>query len=189
MTRYIQTLSQTNGLKTSEFLTDFNNFVEHISNLSSTTVIVGDFNMHVDIPSKSEVSHFLTTVENAGFHQFGNKPTHIGGHTLDLLVMRPEENLAICSDVDLRLGSDHNIVCFNINQQKPKLQKIKVTSRELASVDLETFQADLNQSFASTEQFNNVDDLIASFDDAVRLTLDKHVPVKSSTRSSRARYP
>ena len=91
-------------------------------------------------------------------------------------MMRREQNLVTCWDVDLRLGSDHNIVCFNIDQQKRKLQKIKVTSRKLASVDLETFQADLAQSFASTEQCNNVDDLIAY--DAVRLTLDKHALVR-----------
>ena len=30
---------------------------------------------------------------------------------------------------------------------------------------------------------------MTTYDDAVRLTLDKHAPIKSSTRSSRARYP
>ena len=104
--------------------------------------------------------------------------------------MRPGKNLVICWDVNLRFGSNHNIiVCFNINQQKPKIQKFKVTSRKLASVDLETFHADLTQSFASAEQCNNVDDLIASDEDAVKLILDKHAPVKSSTRILRARYP
>jgi len=40
--------SSENGLKTSQFLIEFDNFVEFINTMSSKIIILGDFNLHVD---------------------------------------------------------------------------------------------------------------------------------------------
>jgi hypothetical protein len=180
--------SKVNGLKTSEFLIEFDIFLEYVGNMNSKTIIVGDFNMWVDTPSKYGVPHFLTTIDNAGFCQHVIGPTHKDGHTLDLVMSRLEENLITHCEVDLRL-SDHNVVLLGVLQQRPKLKKIKVVSRRLNSVDQQAFQADLAREFASSSHSDDVNDLVACYDDSVTLTLDKHAPVKCTTRSARAWHP
>ncbi|XP_072042975.1 uncharacterized protein [Amphiura filiformis] len=138
--------SSVNKLKTSEFLDDFDNFIEFVNTMSSKIVLVGDFNIHVNEPFKSDVSHFLTTIDNAGFHQHVVGPTHINGNTIDFVISRLDEDLVMNCAVDLRL-SDHNVISFSVQQHKPKPKKIMVASRRLNQV------------------------------------LDKHAPVKNTTRS------
>lgn len=156
--------------------------------MSSKCIIVGDFNLHVDTPSRSHVSHFLTTLDNAGFHQHVSGPTHKHGHTLDLVLSRLEDNLVTSCTVGSLL-SDHSIVTFNVNQQRPRPLKIKAMSRRFKYVNQQEFQMDLAAKFVSSTQWDNVNDLVVSYDNAVRDIVDKHAPVSGSVRSSRSVYP
>ena len=76
--------SPRNGFTTAEFLSEFDTFVDFVNSLNSKLIIAGDFNLHVDVPTKSDVSHFLTTVLSASLTQHVIGPTHDLGHTLDL---------------------------------------------------------------------------------------------------------
>ena len=109
--------SQDNGFKIPEFLREFDSFVDHVNSLGTKSVITGDFNIHVDNPSKSDASHFLTTIDNVGFLQYVYGSTHKNGHTLDLIIARPEDNLVSDCYVDALL-SDHHVVCCKIRQKK-----------------------------------------------------------------------
>ncbi|XP_072033092.1 uncharacterized protein [Amphiura filiformis] len=175
--------SSVNKLKTSEFLDDFDNFIEFVNTMSSKIVLVGDFNIHVNEPFKSDVSHFLTTIDNAGFHQHVVGPTHINGNTIDLVISRLDEDLVMNCAVDLRL-SDHNVISFSVQQHKPKPKKIMVASRRLNQVNQDAFQADLSTEFASFDKkYENVNDMAMCYDTIVRQVLDKHAPVKNTIRS------
>ncbi|XP_072015041.1 uncharacterized protein [Amphiura filiformis] len=151
--------------------------------MSSKIVLVGDFNIHVNEPFKSDVSHFLTTIDNAGFHQHVVGPTHINGNTIDLVISRLDEDLVMNCAVDLRL-SDHNVISFSVQQHKPKPKKIMVASRRLNQVNQDAFQADLSTEFASFDKkYENVNDMAMCYDTIVRQVLDKHAPVKNTIRS------
>jgi len=180
--------SPENGLKTSDFLREFDLFIDFVNTMSSKTIIVGDFNLHVDTPSRTDVSHFLTTLDNAGFHQHVSGPTHKHGHTLDLVLSRLDDNL-ITSCMVGSLLSDHNVVSFNVNHQRPRPSKIKVVSRKFRSVDQHDFQVDLAAEFVTSIQCDNVNDLVDLYDMAVKAIVNKHAPVSSSVRSSRSVYP
>ena len=49
--------------------------------LSTKVILVGDCNVHVNNPSHTDVSHFLSTLDNAGFHQHVSGLSHKHGHT------------------------------------------------------------------------------------------------------------
>jgi hypothetical protein len=108
--------SAKNGLKTPEFLSDFDNLIEFVNTMASKIIILGDINLHVNIPSKPEVSHFLTTLDNAGFQQHIHEPTHVNGNTLDLVISRADEDLVTNCSVEARL-SDHNVSHFIYNSR------------------------------------------------------------------------
>ena len=154
-----------NGLKTSHFLEEFDKFIDFVNTLSSKVIIVGDFNVHVDNPSKGDASHFLTTLANSGLDQHVTGPTHKSGHTLDLVISRPDDNLISNCTIDSLL-SDHHVVYCSIQLPKPNYQKVKFFSRKLGSVDLQSFQDDLAPLLDSNS--NNVNDLVELYNNAVK---------------------
>ena len=78
--------SPRNGFTTAEFLSEFDTFVDFVNSLNSKLIIAGEFNLQVDVPTKSDVSHFLTTVLSASLTQHVIGPTHDLGHTFDLVI-------------------------------------------------------------------------------------------------------
>ena len=149
-------------------------------------MITGDFNIHAECPEKPEVVHFMTTLESAGFYQHVIGPTHISGSTLDLVFSRTKENLVMNCVVDPRL-SDHHVVCFNICQQKSRLQKQVTVTRKLKLMDVSSFEADFHAQLKSPNP--KAEDRADHYNKAVRTTLDKHAPEKKSTSSNRPRQP
>ena len=81
--------SPANGLRGSDFLREFEILVNEASLISGH--MLGDFNMHVDCPSKSDVAQFLSIIDSAGLVQHVMGPTHSLGHTLDLIITRNEK--------------------------------------------------------------------------------------------------
>ena len=65
-------------------------------------ILTGDFNFHVDVASDSDAQVFLDLLTSIGLKQHVTVPTHISGHTLDLLITR--ENDPVISSVPV---ADH----------------------------------------------------------------------------------
>ena len=61
--------SKENGFRQSTFLTDteFENFIGEVALMPRKVVVIGDFNIHMDLPSKPEVKRLLTSIETSGF--------------------------------------------------------------------------------------------------------------------------
>ena len=106
------------------FLERFAQILEDMDQNSSECIIAGDFNLHVDQPSLPGVKRFLELLDNFGLIVRVNGPTHVAGHTLDLLITRTEckivENIQV-SDII----SDHMAICFDINIELCEKQHIK----------------------------------------------------------------
>ena len=94
-------------------MTEFDNFLEYISSFSCGAILLGDFNIHVNKPYKSETRQFQDIVQSAGFNQYAKGPTHVSGNTLDLVLARPNDNLIKSCVVGVRL-SDHNFLCYDL---------------------------------------------------------------------------
>ena len=71
-------------------------------------VVCGDFDIHVDFPSPL-VSEFKSVVDACCLTQYIEFPTHLHGHTLDLL-LAPTEITAISEVHGSCFISDHKIV-------------------------------------------------------------------------------
>jgi exonuclease III len=70
------------------FLEEFAEFIGEIQTSPGVPLVVGDFNVHVDVPTDSNTSKFLTLLESANLCQHVTIPTHHRGHTLDLVITK-----------------------------------------------------------------------------------------------------
>ena len=64
------------------FLEYFLSYICFLSSFSSSFVVCGDFNIHVDFVSPL-VSEFKSVVDDWCLTQYIDFPTHLHGHTLD----------------------------------------------------------------------------------------------------------
>ena len=64
-----------------DFLENFDEFVSLVDLLPGKILLLGDFNVHYDVPSKSDVRRFSTILASNGLVQHITGPTHRCGHT------------------------------------------------------------------------------------------------------------
>ena len=76
--------SSANGFTLPDFMGEFDSLLTDLAVLPGSLLMLGDFNFHVDIPTRTDVQAFLGAASSAGLHQHVTGPTHIHGHTLDL---------------------------------------------------------------------------------------------------------
>src|SRR6218665_2101060 len=79
-------------------------------------LITHDFNIHVDDPSDSFASEFLTFLSSTNLTQHVNFPTHYQNHTLDLVVTSPLSNLLPKISFSFDTPSDHYIIFTTLNK-------------------------------------------------------------------------
>ncbi|KAH3841728.1 hypothetical protein DPMN_115203 [Dreissena polymorpha] len=95
--------------------------------------------------------------------QHVKEPTHVRGHTLDVVITR--DTVVTVSNVvvtypGLSVGSgniskDHYAVIFNARASTPAPVRKTVTFRKLREIKIETFKQDITESEI---QFENIDD-------------------------------
>ena len=105
-------------------------------------IMTGDFNFHMDVLSNPEAEKLRTCLGDLDLIHV-DKPTHIGGHTLDL-VIAPKENTVISTVTVLDKSiSDHYMIIVDLCVPKPKLEKRHVTSRNMKQLNTNNFMNDV----------------------------------------------
>ena len=138
-------------------------------------IIIGDFNLHFENSNDIYVKNFKTLIGEHGLDQAINGPTHIKGHTLDLILIRSDvhgEPIANINISDMGL-SDHFVISFQLFSGKLPAQKKCVTSRNIKSIDIETFKESLNFSLA-----HHNPETVQNFDKCLKDVLDKAAPLE-----------
>ncbi|MDF4326838.1 hypothetical protein P3395_25840, partial [Vibrio parahaemolyticus] len=87
----------------SEFLSEFSEFLSSLVLKSDKVIIVGDFNIHVDVDNDSLATAFISLLDSIGFSQGVHEPTHCFNHTLDLVLTYGIDNSL--STESLAIGS------------------------------------------------------------------------------------
>lgn len=76
-----------------QFLSDFSDFLQLLVLMGNKLLIVGDFNIYVDVAGNATARKFLSLFNSYGLTQNVHNPTHLDGHTLDLVISRPSDNV------------------------------------------------------------------------------------------------
>ena len=127
--------STKNGFKTATFLGEFSEVISEHVTTTAEIIIVGDLNLHSDITTNPHTCQFINLLACSGLKQHVNDPTHILGHTLDILITRDTSDVVSnvevldigLSDNDGNVIRDHYAITCQITQQSP------ATSRKVVS--------------------------------------------------------
>ena len=98
---------------TPTFYEQFNALLENIYPTTDNLVIIGDFNIHMDTNS-NDSKKFHALLGSFDLHQNVNFPTHILGHTIDL-VLTKSRNDNISHVHATEAFSDHLSITFKVN--------------------------------------------------------------------------
>ena len=119
------------------FLREFSSYMESIILSNDHLLILGDFNIHMDVSTDADTAKFVDLLESLGLEQHVSGPTHTHGHTLDLVITRKMENIIACPPRFCRYFSDHAAVHCDININKPAFRAKKISHRKVKAVDMD----------------------------------------------------
>ena len=91
----------------STFFAEFSHYLESVVMTNEPLVLLGDFNIHVDVPTDMDAIQFRDLLDSMGLQQHVKQPTHIHGHTLDLLITRQSDVIVAKEPEIERYFSDH----------------------------------------------------------------------------------
>ena len=174
--------NQKNKLRVSTFYNEFADLLESI-NSENNVYILGDFNFHFEKTSDASVKKLRVLLDEHNMQQLIDKPTQRCTHTLDLVIVRcehiPVSNVRV-EDVCI---SDHFLISFELEMNKPKNPKVHIQSRNLKSVDIAKFRTSLSTVLSES------DGTVNDFNVRVTGVLDSHAPLRERLISIRPFSP
>lgn len=162
------------------FLEEFGQFLDEFSTENCGLLICGDFNYWVDSPHmKPFSSEFLQLTDQNGFVNHISNPTHIMGHTLDL-VFSPASCSSV-SGVDTEpvdpAISDHSLITFKFDFPKPQRYEKTIRFRNYNNANQNVVYRDTEHCLQSIDTNDlSSDELTGLYNSAVRPVFDFHCP-------------
>ena len=101
-----------------EFTDKFSDYYMETVDTYSNTILIGDFNIHVNDLESNEVLLFNQTIEALGLNQHVTQPTHQKGNILDLIITNVTSKY---QPTAIKIGnylSDHAVVIMELNVKK-----------------------------------------------------------------------
>jgi hypothetical protein len=140
-------------------------------------LVVGDFNLHVDLAEDGSARRFRDVVDSYGLCQHVKEAAHVHGHTLDLVLSRKSENLVSDAFIS-EIISDHFSVISVLRAHRPPLPRKVVYFRSLSSIDVDQLTADLKLIPMIAEPSSTMEGLIEQYNIGVAGVINSHAPTK-----------
>ena len=100
-----------------DFIKEFTDFLSDFITSYDHLLILGDFNIGVCCPDRPLVKEIFHIIDSFGLVQHINQPTHILGHTLDLILSYGFSVGNVF--IEDAFFSDHKPIVFNVNLPNP----------------------------------------------------------------------
>lgn len=153
-------------------------------------MITGDFNIHVDVIGDADGAKLQDLLQSTGLEQHVLVPTHIHGHTLDLIITRQSEKIISSTPQTDDLFSDHMPVHCSLQANKPCLKKSCIEYRKIKSINIDALRDDLTHSDLCENMLSlELDDLVDCYNQTLSTALDRHAPLIQKTVVKRPKVP
>ena len=113
-------------------------------------MILGDLNVHYDIPTDPLFLKINSLPNRYSFHQAVTVPTHKFVHTQDIAMLRPNYDIVCSTTVTQLPSSDHYYVVCDLSVIKPVYHSELKQSLNLRGLNLTTAKADIFQLISPT---------------------------------------
>ena len=160
--------------KMSVFFDEFATYLENWTLVSHGVLILGDFNIHIDLPNDSKTSTFLEILKMFNLVQHVVAPTHESDHTIDLIISHPND--FVYNVVVNEYFSDHKTVSFTLRAIKAPSKSETVTSRNFRSINMVAFTQDITTCLANNEISTSIpksNDRVKWYDTVLSALIDK----------------
>ena len=186
---YRPTYSAEHAVTTSVFFHKFSVYLESLVMCNELLLICGVSNIHMDVPSAADTIRLKDLLNSMGLVQHVKRPTHIHGHTLDLIITRQADDIVDGEPLPERYFSDHAAVICKLSVAKPPLRINHVEYWKLKSIDITKLKEDIRNSQLYKDPPNDLNMLLDCYNTTLRSLLDDHAPVCSRHVSTRPRPP
>ena len=163
------------------FHDEFSSFMDKIQRKGDIMMIVGDFNVWMDVNEDHDARSLQSLMNAFGLEQIVKEPTHRVGHTLDQVFVN-QHQIQPKHEVLKQLPdfkSDHFPIIINIPLPNCETE-VKTTSfRKLKEVDIQTFRRDLQESLAAIDFQQNFGAIHKQYESLAQAVVDKHCPVQT----------
>uniref|UniRef100_A0A8C6LBK5 Reverse transcriptase domain-containing protein n=1 Tax=Nothobranchius furzeri TaxID=105023 RepID=A0A8C6LBK5_NOTFU len=160
----------------SDFLNDFSSLLTQLTTLSPNVILLGDINIHMDNLNLPLTRDFSSCLNSFDFQTYSNFPTHIKGHSLDLICcsgLTPSN----CSANDVNI-SDHFFLSFNIPLCSLRTKPIRhISFRNIKNINPDTLSSIINT--ISIPSSASPDHLVSHYNSTLHNILDSLAPVKT----------
>lgn len=179
--------SKKNRSTLTQFRREFQDFLQDHLLRSDNIIVVGDFNIHVDVIN-TETERFSDILTTLNLHQHVTGPAHMDGHTLDLIITRSEDELVTECTVSEFL-SDHAAVHCTLHLEKPKPLRQTIQFRKYKNIEQNSFKTDIQTSALVSEPDKSSSELFCQYNTIMSALPHTHAPVLTRTVTVRTKVP
>ena len=142
----------------------------------------------MDVPSDADTIRLKDLLNSMGLVQHVKRPTHIHGHTLDLIITKQADDIVDGEPLPERYFSDHAAVICKVSVAKPPL-RIKHAEYRKTMDAIDITKEDIRNSQLYQDPPNDLNMLPDCYNTTLRSLLDDHAPICSRHVSTRPRPP
>ena len=163
------------------FCDEFTALIEDLKSTSTPFVVLGDFNIHFDNKTASNTQSFCDILDSFNLTQHVTCPTHIKGHTLDLIITSESvSKLLLSQPIADSLISDHFAVRCSVSIVTSKsIPENTIKMRKTKDMDMNAFKQDLLSSDLVCNPADDIDDLVSQYNMCLKSLMDIHAPIKT----------
>ena len=174
------------------FCEEFEKFMDAVFHKGDITIVVGDFNVWIDVEDDIDTRRLLTLMNAYGLNQLIKVPTHVAGHTLDHVYVN-EQQISFTCNVLEKQGelSDHLPTIFEVPYGESERKTETISFRKLKDINIDNLRNELkgvyeNLQFTETTNFETDYNLYRVASEKV---IDKHAPVVTKKVSQNVAVP
>ena len=169
------------------FCNEFLDMIERDFNVTKDkSIIIGDFNIHMDTPTESDVIIVNDLLESLNIENRITFLTHKSQHTLDLIIEDRNEK-SLYNLEKGHLFSDQNFIHSTLDVRKEAPPKKTLTYRSLKGIDIKDLAKDIIGALDDFE--GDVKQLVDNYNNNIRKCLDPHALIKTKVVKTIHRHP
>ena len=160
------------------FMTEFTELLDVYMIPNELCIIAGDFNIHYET-EKTSAKQFKEILDIYSLQQHIHEPTHIKGHTLDLVITPSVDSLLTNINVTPIDLSHHYLIDFKINLEAHRnIDKI-ITYRSINKIDNSSLRNDISYQLNSLPEETEFCLKIENYNSTLTKIITEHAPWKT----------
>ena len=165
-----------------DFLNDFDQYLEELMHHMGKIIICGDFNIHMENTDDPDAKKFSSLLERYGLIQHVSCPTHINGGSLDLVLTRSNTcdqiNLENLEAIQTHTTSDHYLISFTCTTSPDRTSsRVRKSGRKINEIDMSSFKRDiLSSDLNCPDKFIDCNTAVEIYNQTLTKILDDHAP-------------